>query len=73
MTVSPDDASDPGRCRTWVTLAPGVRISRDWLTAHAPNLFAQWQQAESAEHRRRLARQIEDIARSLESDPTDDD
>jgi hypothetical protein len=50
------DAPRTGRPdRDWVTLLGGVRVSRQWMTRHTPELLAAWLDAATAARRRSIA------------------
>ena len=51
----------------WVDLDDGVTYSRAWLTTHTPGLFAAWEHAQTQQHRRQLAAQIQQAALLAES------
>lgn len=64
------DAPRTGRPdRDWVTLLGGVRVSRQWMTRHTPELLAAWLDAATAARRRSIAAEIVRIAAELESEP----
>ena len=44
-----------GPDRDWVTLLGGVRVSRQWMTRHTPELLAAWLDAATAARRRSIA------------------
>jgi hypothetical protein len=55
----------PGRDRgDWVSLFPGVRVSRGWMERHTPQLLTDWSAATSEELRRAIAGLIVRIASS---------
>lgn len=63
------DASRTGRPdRDWVTLLGGVRVSRQWMTRHTPELLAAWLDAATAARRRSIAGEIVRIAAEIESE-----
>ena len=60
------DAPRTGRPdRDWVTLLGGVRVSRQWMTRHTPELLAAWLDAATAARRRSIAAEIVRIAAEL--------
>jgi len=64
------DAPRTGRSdRDWVTLLGGVKISRQWMTRHTPELLAAWLDAGTAARRRSIAAEIVRFATELESEP----
>ena len=68
------DAPRTGRPdRDWVTLLGGMRVSRQWMTRHTPELLAAWLDAATAARRRSIAAEIVRIAAELESEPVVDD
>ncbi len=53
----------------WVTLLGGVRVSRQWMTRHTPELLAAWCEAVTEARRHAIAAEILRIAAELESEP----
>jgi hypothetical protein len=66
--LNPDSTNRDDHGLGWVTLAEGVDMSRAWLSAHTPQLFTAWQQAQNAQRRLQLAQQIQQVAAATESD-----
>jgi hypothetical protein len=66
--LNPDNTNRDDHGLGWVTLAEGVDMSRAWLSAHTPQLFTAWQQAQNAQQRLQLAQQIQQVAAATESD-----
>ena len=57
----------PGRDRgDWVTLFPGVRVSRGWMETNTPQLLVDWRQATTDDKRRAIAGLIVRVAASRE-------
>ncbi|CCG02431.1 hypothetical protein [Blastococcus saxobsidens] len=52
----------------WVALLGGVRVSRQWMTRHTPELLAAWCEA-MPEARRAIAAEILRVAAEMESEP----
>ena len=68
-----NDAFRTGRSDSdWVTLLGGVRVSRQWMTRHTPELLAAWLNAATAARRRSIAAEIVRIAAEIESEPVGD-
>jgi hypothetical protein len=55
----------------WITLTDDVTMHSAWLTAHAPDLFTTWQQAQTAQQRMQTARMIQHAAANP-ADPNSD-
>ncbi len=53
----------------WVTLLGGVRVSRQWMSRHTPELLAAWCEAVTEARRHAIAAEILRIAAELESEP----
>ncbi|WP_116451502.1 hypothetical protein [Blastococcus litoris] len=68
-----NDAPRAGRSDSdWVTMLGGVRVSRQWMTRHTPELLAAWLDAATAARRRSIAAEIVRIAAEIESEPVGD-
>ena len=67
------DAPRTGRSDgDWVTLLGGVRVSRQWMTRHTPELLAAWLNVATAARRRSIAAEIVRISAEIESEPIGD-
>ena len=64
--------SAAGRPTDWVSLLDGVRVSREWMTRHTPELLDAWREVPTAEHRRRIAVHIIQAAARQSRVPDDD-
>jgi hypothetical protein len=53
----------------WVALLGGVRVSRQWMTRHTPELLAAWCEAVPEARRRAIAAEILRVAAEIESEP----
>ncbi|SNR79671.1 hypothetical protein [Blastococcus mobilis] len=53
----------------WITLHGGVRVSRQWMTRHTPELLTAWREAATEARRHAIAAEILRIATELESEP----
>jgi hypothetical protein len=52
----------------WVTLFPGLRMSRGWMERHTPQLLTDWCDATSEERRRAIAGLIVRVAATRDRD-----
>ncbi|GAA4300278.1 hypothetical protein E9549_04650 [Blastococcus sp. MG754426] len=62
-------APRPDRSDDWVALLGGVRVSRQWMTRHTPELLAAWCEAMPEARRRAIAAEIVRVAAEMESEP----
>src|SRR4051794_8029444 len=53
----------------WVALTGGVRVSRQWMTRHTPELLAVWCAAATEVRQHAIAAEILRVAAELESEP----
>ena len=66
MSAAPRTGRSDGN---WMTLLDGIRVSRQWMTRHTPELLAAWCEAATGARRHAIAAEILRVAAEIESEP----